>query len=84
MKDRPWYKRLFAKEPLKVEFLGTTTLNSSYIFSRKKSYFDVAVYRQYNPETNQTKCIYSNVRGHGAIYYDVCAYEKMGQLVMSS
>jgi len=80
-KKIPWYKKLFAKEPSKIEFIGIISMYSQLIWSNEKNYFDVAVYKKYNPFTGKIQCIYTNVPNHGAIYFDVYAYEKSGQLV---
>jgi hypothetical protein len=80
-KKIPWYKKLFAKEPYKIELIGTITMYSQWIWSNKKEYFESAVYKKYNPFTGKIKCIYTNIPNHGAKYFDVCAYEKLGKLI---
>lgn len=80
-KKIPWYKRLFSKEPSEIKYLGTITLYWNFFWSNKKNYFEAAVYKKYNPYTGKIQCIYANVPNRGAMYFDVKAYEKSGQLV---
>lgn len=83
-KKIPWYKKLFSKEPSKIEFIGVTEVYSQLIWSNKKNYFETAVYRKYNPYTNKTQCIYTNIRGCRTFYFDIAAYEKTGQLIIET
>lgn len=62
-KKIPWYKRIFQKKPEKVEYVGTTTVYSQLIWSDKKHYFDVSVYRKINPITNETYEIFCFIEG---------------------
>lgn len=80
-KKIPWYKRIFTKEPSEIKFIGITSMYSQWIWSNKKNYFESPVYKKYNPYTGKIQCIYTNVPNHGAVYFDVCVYEKTGKLV---
>ena len=74
----PWYKRIFqkrARRPEATEYIGTTELYSQLIWSNTKNYFDVAVYRNYNPYTNETYSCYA-IRRNRIIYFDVNAFER--------
>jgi hypothetical protein len=74
-RKQPWYKRIFQKRPEKTEYVGTTELYSQFIWSNSKNYFDVAVYRKFNPYTNETYSCYARCRNR-TIYFDVNAFEK--------
>lgn len=76
-KKTPWYKRLLAKEPSEKEFLGVRILYSSNYDKEYK----FAVYREYNPYTNKTLKIYSENSFFGTEYYNIDAFERMGQFI---
>lgn len=74
-KKQPWYKRIFQRRPEATEYIGTTELYSQLIWSNTKNYFDVAVYRNYNPYTNETYSCYARCINR-IIYFDVNAFER--------
>ena len=79
-RKEPWYKRIFRKRPEEIEYIGITQLYSQLIWSSKKNYFNAAVYRKFNPYTDQIYSIYANVDGR-TIYFDVNAYVKNKVLI---
>ena len=74
------YRKIFNKEPLVVETIGAITaeMNSLFFGLREEDY---AVYRRYNKWSNETKDIYCNIRGHGAVYFNIDIWEKTGKFV---
>jgi hypothetical protein len=80
-KKLPWYKRIFQKRPEKTSFLCNTQLYSKLIFSDKKHYFDTAVYKTYNPYTNEIYSIFCNT-GSRTVNFDVESFIKTNQLII--
>lgn len=80
-KQLPWYKRFFINRPEKIEYVCYTTMYTRLIWSNKKHYFDVAVYKKYNPYTNKIYQLYAS-HDDNIIYFDINAFNKTGDLIM--
>ena len=73
-----WIKQLEA-----VEYIGTTELYSKMIWSSKKDYFTVAVYRLYSKSDNKTISLYANT-SKGKMFFNKDAYDSNNILVAES
>ena len=74
-KKTPWYKRLFAKKPVKEVFMGTCK------WGNDKMEIELCIYKKFNPYTNETYEIYANHSQYGKFSFDINAFEQMGKLV---
>ena len=71
-KKLSWFKRIFQDRSEDrseiIEYIGTTTIYSQLIWSKNKNYFEVAVYKTFNPKTNEIYKIWSMVDGEKVIF----------------
>jgi hypothetical protein len=68
---------------VKKEYIGVTELYSQWIWSNKKKYFSVAVYRDYYKSTGETISLYSDTT-RGRVYYNVKAFDVDKFLIMEN
>lgn len=60
---KPWWRRIFMRRISKTEYIGTTSCYEQLIWSSKRRYSLVAVYRKYCVFTNKTLRLYSVLDG---------------------